>query len=283
MIRRDSGNCASAPPRGESGGTAGWSCAAAQTGQSGACSVFKPWFLPVVLNTCFCPVWAGGCVFPLPPKPLPERHAQQPAEDLLPRWSQPVVHAAPASGPGEGVDHQDLKFQQYRNKNPACVFDLQEPDSPTALGEPVSRMQLVFDEEDEEGREVGADQADAGSRRGVQEPETTPLPQSSWELGQNSHLNQVQAPASYSSSPWCSLSMCRWWPGWAPGRVTWGWLQHLTPNLIVCIWRWPLRLPAALRSQPWSLTPGWRRAKKERPELGGVSGDFQRGGAACGF
>lgn len=79
------------------------------------------WFVPVVLNMCLLPVWAGGCVFPLPSKPLPERHPQQPAEDLLPRWSQSVVHAAPAAGPGERDDHQKVKFQQDNNKNQPCL------------------------------------------------------------------------------------------------------------------------------------------------------------------
>lgn len=125
MIRRDSGNCASAPPRGQSGGTEGWSSAAAQTGKSGACSFFLSlsdfFLLPVVLNACLLPAWAGGCVFPLPSKPLPERHPQQPPKDLLPGWSQSVVHAAPAAGPGEGDDHQKLKFQQINNNTQTCV------------------------------------------------------------------------------------------------------------------------------------------------------------------
>lgn len=62
------------------------------------------------------------------------------------------------------------------------VFGLQEPESPTALREPVSRMQLLFDEEEEEedGREADADRAG-----GPLEPEEAAPQQSGWELGQN--------------------------------------------------------------------------------------------------
>uniref|UniRef100_H3CF72 Homologous recombination OB-fold protein OB-fold domain-containing protein n=1 Tax=Tetraodon nigroviridis TaxID=99883 RepID=H3CF72_TETNG len=39
--------------------------------------------------------------------------------------------------------------------------------------------------------------ADDGSSRGAQEPENRALPNPSWELGQNSHLSQAQAPSAY--------------------------------------------------------------------------------------
>ena len=90
------------------------------------------------------------------------------------------------------------------------MFHLQGPDSRTALREPVSRMQLVFDEEDEEGRGAATDQADGGSGRGVQEPENTALLNSSWELGPTSGWNQAQAPSASSLfPPLSSLSLCR--------------------------------------------------------------------------
>lgn len=66
-----------------------------------------------------------------------------------------------------------------------CVFGLQEPDPPSALREPVSRMQLLFDEEDEGGREAPTHRADGGPAGGLQEPRNTALLHSSWELGQN--------------------------------------------------------------------------------------------------
>lgn len=142
-------------------------------------------------------MWAGGRVFPLPSKPLPERHPQQPTEDLLAGWSQCVVHAAPAGGPGER-DTPETHFQaESQQKSNLSGFGLQEPDSPTTLGDPVSRMQLVFDdEEEEEGREAATDRADAGSSRDLQEPDNTALLHSSWELGQNSHLTQAQDPSA---------------------------------------------------------------------------------------
>lgn len=72
------------------------------------------------------------------------------------------------------------------------MFRLQEPDSATALREPVSRMQLVFDEdEDEEGREAATDQADGGSSGGIREPVNTAPPHSSWELGQKCQVLNI--------------------------------------------------------------------------------------------
>lgn len=100
------------------------------------------------------------------------------------------------------------------------VFRLQEPDSPTAIREPVSRMQLVFDEEDEEGQEAATDLADDGPSRGVQESENTALPHSSWELGQKSLLNQAQAPLCLLTFPHLDVflvfvQMMTWTSSWA--------------------------------------------------------------------
>lgn len=91
------------------------------------------------------------------------------------------------------------------------MFGLQEPDPPTALREPVSRMQLVFDEEDEGGREAPTDRADGGSARGLQEPQNTALLHSSWELGQNSALSRAPPPPASSLvlTLTCPLSLGR--------------------------------------------------------------------------
>lgn len=50
-------------------------------------------------------------------------------------------------------------------------------------------MQLLFDEDDEEGREADADRAGGGSGRGALEPEKAAPQHSGWELGQNSHFS----------------------------------------------------------------------------------------------
>lgn len=87
------------------------------------------------------------------------------------------------------------------------MFGLQEPDPPTALREPVSRMQLVFDEEDEGGREAPTDQ-------------NTALLHSSWELGQNSALSRAPAPSASSlvltlTCPFVFGQMMTWTSSWA--------------------------------------------------------------------
>lgn len=56
-------------------------------------------------------------------------------------------------------------------------------------------MQLLFDEDDEEGREASTHRADGGSGRGAQEPETAAPPHSGWELGQN-NLTPSKRPGS---------------------------------------------------------------------------------------
>lgn len=47
-------------------------------------------------------------------------------------------------------------------------------------------MQLLFDEDEEEGREAGTDRAGGGSGRGALEPGQAAPRHSGWELGQNS-------------------------------------------------------------------------------------------------
>lgn len=178
LFRGDPGDGASAPPGGEGGGAEGRRRAAAQTGASGFTAAILPF-----LNARLLPARAGGRVFPLPSKPLPERDPQQPAEDLLPGWSGSDVHAAPSAGPGEGRDLQNQKHRQNVNPTPP-VFGLQEPVSPPALREPVSRMQLLFDEDEE----AETDRAGGGSSRGEPEPEEAAPQHSSWESGQNSFL-----------------------------------------------------------------------------------------------
>lgn len=48
-------------------------------------------------------------------------------------------------------------------------------------------MQLLFDEDNEEGREADTDQSGGASSRGTQQPEKAAPQHSGWELGQNSY------------------------------------------------------------------------------------------------
>lgn len=81
---------------------------------------------------------AGGRVFPLPSKPLPERDPQQPAEDLLPGWGGSDVHAASAAGPGEGHDPRKQKYQQKKRQKSkiGLCFVSRSPARPPPSGGP---------------------------------------------------------------------------------------------------------------------------------------------------
>lgn len=202
--RGDSGNCASSSPRGPSGGAEGRSRAAAQTGKTRCHLPFG--ILAESKCPSLLPLWTGGCLFPLPSKPLPECDAQQPAENLRPWWSRSLLHSATPARPGERHDRQ-LKTQHRcipanvngskRDFSPSIQEEMlpSSARSSGVLREPVSQMHLVFDEEEDEGQEGGkcaeggedpqaSRDTTAGSSRGPDESAGNPAPRDSgWDSG----------------------------------------------------------------------------------------------------